>query len=115
MNGDIDLGVLDRMDDVLGGASETNDLVAEFLRSASAWSEAIASERTMGSGSEGHRAAHTLASSAAMVGALGLARRARALEEAFARGPFPDQEARSEIGAMLAAVRATWIDVGRAR
>lgn len=110
---DIDLGALATMDEVLGSKLETADLIAEFLDNADEWTAAVASQTEPGSLTPGHRAAHTLATSAATMGAHALGKAAREIEHALAAGEVPDEKRRRRLAVLLDEVRTTWAAAGR--
>jgi HPt (histidine-containing phosphotransfer) domain-containing protein len=104
----VDLAVLDSLDEVMGSRAETEAMLAEFLEHAEGWVVAITKEVAPGDRSDGHRAAHTLASSAATLGAHPLGRAAREIERTLATGGTPDVASRARLSALLVEVRAAW-------
>lgn len=110
----VDLGLLASLDEMFGSAGDTRQTLADFLVSAERWTRDIAGETRPGGKTDGHRAAHTLASSAAMVGAHALARAARSIERALFQGIVPDEATRRAPIALLDETRVAWIAAGRA-
>ena len=109
----IDLGVLTSLDRTFASPTETNAMLEEFVQAATDWVAGIARESRTGTGTEGHRSAHALASSAAMVGAHAIAQRALTIERALACGELPDASLREGLAGMLVELRAAWRDAGR--
>ncbi len=110
---DVDLSALDGLDEILGSRAETAEMLREFLVHAQGWTSAIERETQCGASTEGYRAAHTLATSAASVGAHALSRVARDLEHRFETDVLPDGAARARADVLLREARAAWIEAGR--
>lgn len=109
---EIDVAVLDELDAYFEDRAETDRMLAELLESAERWTRLFVEDPES---PEAHRAAHTLASSAAMVGAHALASAAREIEHALVRGRRPDPDVLARPAVLLARARAAWDERARRR